>query len=43
MLRECVDLTGPAGEVHVRSYVLAALAMLPLLGEARDAAADLER
>lgn len=42
-LHACVDLTGPAGEVHVRSYALAALGMLALLRGDRDAAADLER
>jgi non-specific serine/threonine protein kinase len=37
-LRACVALTGAAGEVHVRSYALAALAALALLrGDPADA------
>lgn len=42
-LQACAELTGPAGEVHVRSYALAALAMLALLRADRDAATDLGR
>lgn len=42
-LQACVDLTGPAGEVHVRSYALAALGMLELLRGDVGAATDLER
>jgi non-specific serine/threonine protein kinase len=42
-LQACVGLTAPAGEVHVRSYALAALGMLALLRGDPDAAADLER
>jgi predicted ATPase/DNA-binding CsgD family transcriptional regulator len=42
-LQACLDLTGPAGEVHVRSYALAALGMLALLGGDPEVAADLER
>jgi non-specific serine/threonine protein kinase len=42
-LRACVDLTGQAGEVHVRSYALAALGMLDLLRGDVAAATDLER
>jgi non-specific serine/threonine protein kinase len=42
-LQACVDLTGPAGEVHVRSFALAALGMLALLRGDAEAATDLER
>jgi non-specific serine/threonine protein kinase len=42
-LRACVDLTGPAGEVHMRSYALAALGVLALLHGDADAATELER
>jgi non-specific serine/threonine protein kinase len=42
-LQACVDLTGPAGETHVRSYALAALGMLALLRGDTVAATDLER
>jgi predicted ATPase/DNA-binding CsgD family transcriptional regulator len=42
-LQACLDLTGPAGEVHVRSYALAALGMLALLRDDPEVAADLER
>ena len=42
-LQACVDLTEPAGEVHVRSSALAALGMLSLLSGNPDVAADLER
>jgi non-specific serine/threonine protein kinase len=42
-LQACVDLTGPAGEVHVRSYALAALGRLALLRDEPGVAVDLER
>jgi predicted ATPase/DNA-binding CsgD family transcriptional regulator len=42
-LQACLDVTGPAGEVHVRSYALAALGMLAVLCGAPEVAADLER
>ena len=42
-LQACLDLTGPAGEVHVRSYALAALGMLALLCGDPQVAADLEK
>jgi non-specific serine/threonine protein kinase len=42
-LQTCLDLTGAAGEVHVRSYALAALGMLALLCGDPEVAADLER
>ncbi len=42
-LQACVDLTGPAGEVHVRSYALAALGMLAFVRGDMVAATDLER
>ncbi|MGH3329717.1 MAG: ATP-binding protein, partial [Nocardioidaceae bacterium] len=42
-LQACLDLTGPAGEVHVRSYALAALGMLALMCGDPEVAADLER
>ena len=42
-LRACVELTEPVGEVHVRSYALAALGMLALLRGDLDVATDLER
>ena len=42
-LQACVDLTEPVGEVHVRSYALAALGMLALLRGDTVAATDLER
>jgi non-specific serine/threonine protein kinase len=42
-LQTCLDLTGAAGEVHVRSYALAALGHLALLCGDPEVAADLER
>jgi predicted ATPase/DNA-binding NarL/FixJ family response regulator len=42
-LQACVDLTAPAGEVHVRSYALAALGKLALMKGDPNAAADFER
>jgi non-specific serine/threonine protein kinase len=42
-LQACVDRTGPAGEVHVRSYALAALGMLALLRGDTVAATELGR
>ena len=42
-LRDCVDLTASAGEVHVRSYALAALGMVTLLRGDPEVAADLAR
>ncbi|HEU4545940.1 MAG TPA: response regulator transcription factor, partial [Microlunatus sp.] len=42
-LQACLDLTGAAGEVHVRSYALAALGMLALLCGDPQVAADLEK
>jgi predicted ATPase/DNA-binding CsgD family transcriptional regulator len=42
-LQACVDLTEPAGEVHLRSYALAALGMLALLRGDAEAATALER
>ncbi len=43
VLQACLDLTRPAGEVHVRSYALAAMGMLALLCGDPEVAADLER
>jgi predicted ATPase/DNA-binding CsgD family transcriptional regulator len=42
-LQVCLDVTGPAGELHVRSYALAALGMLAVLSGDPVVAADLER
>lgn len=42
-LQTCVDLTGPAGEIHVRSYALAGLGVLALLRGHLERATDLER
>jgi non-specific serine/threonine protein kinase len=42
-LRTCVDLTGAAGEVHLRSHALAMLGVLKLRGGDPEAAAGLER
>jgi non-specific serine/threonine protein kinase len=42
-LQACLDLTEAAGEVHVRSYALAALGMLALLCGDPQVAADLEK
>ena len=42
-LQTCVDLTAAAGEVHVRSYALAAFGMLALLRGDTDTATELER
>jgi non-specific serine/threonine protein kinase len=42
-LQASADLTGAAGEVHVRSYALAALAALALLRGETDRAGDLGR
>jgi non-specific serine/threonine protein kinase len=42
-LQECVGLTGPAGEVHLRSWAMGLLGMLALQRGEADAAADLGR
>jgi predicted ATPase/DNA-binding CsgD family transcriptional regulator len=42
-LQACVELTGRAGEVHVRSYALAALGALAMMRGDSAEAADLER
>ena len=42
-LQACLEVTGPAGEIHVRSYALAALGMLAVMSGDPEVAADLER